>query len=188
MIQTLQGVQIIPQGNNNRFIQESWPNSFAFGGWIYAVQTTIGFSNKPTEVKISIVLKTTTFSQASAYFDINDADLLVAVAFDRIAEHAEAGIVDEIVEFDLFGRKGSGDPIAGIRLLEIAGNHDRLLAARAGEFVRERLEPVRTSRRQREAMPVRGKHARQLRADARLSAGDQRYPLSHDPSLLIQVS
>ena len=75
MIQVLQGISISPQGTNNRFVQENWPNSFAFGGYIYSVQTSIGFSNRPTEVKISIVLQTSTFSQSAAYFDINDGDL-----------------------------------------------------------------------------------------------------------------
>ena len=77
-----------------------------------------------------------------------------------------------------------GDLLTRIRLLQVAGDHDRLLAALGGELVRKRLQPVRPSRRQREAMPVGGEHTRQLRADARRRTGDQRYPLSHDRSLL----
>ena len=75
MIQILQGVKITPRGSGNRFVSQNWPNSFAFNGWIYNVSTTIGFSEKPTEVRISVVLETMTFSQSKAKFDILESDL-----------------------------------------------------------------------------------------------------------------
>jgi hypothetical protein len=75
MIQTLQGVKITPKGNNNRFSAQNWPNSYAFGAWIYNTSVNIGFSNKPNEIKMSLVLETSTFSQSAAAFDISQADL-----------------------------------------------------------------------------------------------------------------
>ena len=75
MIQTLQGVKIIPRGGNNRFVSQNWPNSYAFGGWIYNLSSSVGFSEKPTEIKVSVVLETSTFSQTKAKFDILQSDL-----------------------------------------------------------------------------------------------------------------
>ena len=72
---------ITPRGSNNRFVAKNWPNSFAFGGWIYNVSTNLGFNDKPTEVTVNIVLETTTFSQAAAVFDIRKTDL-----------HCDAGV------------------------------------------------------------------------------------------------
>jgi len=75
MIQTLQGVKVTPKGNNNRFAAQSWPNSYAFGAWIYNTSVNIGFSNRPNEIKMSLVLETSTFSQGAAFFDITQSDL-----------------------------------------------------------------------------------------------------------------
>ena len=44
MIQRLNGVKIIPRGKNNRFISQNWPNSYAFGGWIYSANVSIGYN------------------------------------------------------------------------------------------------------------------------------------------------
>jgi len=79
--QLLQGVQITPKGTYNlgRFGKDmahgSWPTSFAFGGWIYNASTDIGFSNQPTEIKVSIVLEVTDKAQRYAFFNIKDTDL-----------------------------------------------------------------------------------------------------------------
>ena len=79
--QLLQGIQITPKGNYNltRFnasmINGSWPTSFAYGGWIYNATCEIGFSNQPTEIKISIVLEAGSKEQAYAFFDIKETDL-----------------------------------------------------------------------------------------------------------------
>lgn len=79
--QLLKGVQITPKGNYNvsRFgkdiVNGSWPNSFAFGGWIYNAACEIGFSNQPTEIKISVVLEVLDKAQRYAFFNIKDADL-----------------------------------------------------------------------------------------------------------------
>ena len=81
MIQVLQGVSVTPRGKNNRFVAQNWPNSYAFGGWIYNVSTNLAFSEKPSEITLNIVLETSTFSQSAAYFDIRQSDL-----------HCDAGI------------------------------------------------------------------------------------------------
>jgi hypothetical protein len=75
MIQTLKGAQIIPRGKNNRFTSQNWPRSYAFGGWIYSANVSIGYSNNPTEIRISVVLETSTFDQSAAKFDISEFDL-----------------------------------------------------------------------------------------------------------------
>jgi hypothetical protein len=79
--QLLQGIQVIPKGayNTARFDKTladgNWPMSFAFGGWIYNAACEIGFSNQPTEIKLSIVLEVTDKAQKYAFFDINEKDL-----------------------------------------------------------------------------------------------------------------
>jgi hypothetical protein len=79
--QLLQGIRISPKGNYNlgRFsktiVGGTWPTSFAFGGWVYSASCDIGFSNQPTEIKLSIVLEVTDREQKYAFFDIKDEDL-----------------------------------------------------------------------------------------------------------------
>jgi hypothetical protein len=79
--QVLQGVRITPKGAyyagrfTNTFQGGAWPNSFAFGGWIYNASCDIGFSNQPTEIKISVVLEAKNKAQISAAFDINKTDI-----------------------------------------------------------------------------------------------------------------
>ena len=79
--QLLQGIQITPKGNYNRsrfgkdMTNGTWPTSYAFGGWIYTCSCDIGFSNQPTEIKISIVLEVIDKTQKYAFFNIQDNDL-----------------------------------------------------------------------------------------------------------------
>ncbi len=61
--------------------------------------------------------------------DGDDAELLGAIQFDRVAEQAEARIVDDVFDLDAFGGQGGGNLVAGIGLFEIARNHDRRGAA-----------------------------------------------------------
>jgi len=75
MIQELLGIKITPKGNNNRFVAQNWPYGFAFGGYVFKADTSISYTEKPTEVKISLVLQTSSFSQSNATFDINESDL-----------------------------------------------------------------------------------------------------------------
>ncbi len=65
-----------------------------------------------------------------ANIDRDDVELLCAIHLDRPAEHAEARIVDHELDVDAGGIEGFLDPVAGIGLFEIAGNHDR---ARRGQ-------------------------------------------------------
>jgi hypothetical protein len=80
-MQVLQGVTIKPRGAKNQarwsssLVNGSWPTSFAFGSWIYSTNCEIGFSEKPTELRISCVLETIDKAQKYAAFDINDNDL-----------------------------------------------------------------------------------------------------------------
>lgn len=79
--QLLQGIQVSPKGNYflGRFSKSlssgTWPTSFAFGGWIYNASCEIGYSNQPSEIKLSIVLEVTDRTQQYAFFDIKDSDL-----------------------------------------------------------------------------------------------------------------
>ena len=73
-----------------------------------------------------------------------------------------------------------GDLVAGVRLFEIAGNHDRGGPAFGRDFCGQRLQPVRASRHHRHAMAVGSKDTHQLGADPRRGTRNQRHPLSHD--------
>src|SRR5438045_537815 len=79
--QALQGITVTPKGSynlsrfSNDFQGSSWPTSFAFGGWIYNASCEIGFSQQPTEIRLSIVLEAKDRNQISAVFDIRPEDL-----------------------------------------------------------------------------------------------------------------
>ena len=122
-----------------------------------------------------------------ADIDGEHAELLGAVQLDRVAEHAEARIVDDELDLHAFGRQGRGDLVAGVGLFEIADNHDRRSAAAGRDFVRQRRQAILASRRQSHAMASRCENARQLGAYARRGTGNQRHTLGHDSMLLNQL-
>jgi hypothetical protein len=82
-LQVLQGIRITPKGSYNlsRFANSfqgtSWPNSYAFGGWIYNASCDVGFNDAPTEIKISVVLEAGQRPQMAATFNITQQDLKV---------------------------------------------------------------------------------------------------------------
>ena len=117
--------------------------------------------------------------------DVDNAELGRAVQYDRLAEQAEPGIVDDV--FDLhavFGQHGSY-PVAGVALLEIARNHDGRGSAGGADFIRQRPQPIHSSGHQRQAMALCCKNPRQLGAYPRRGTGNQRHTLGHDSMLLI---
>ena len=112
--------------------------------------------------------------------DGDHAELLRAIQLDRLAEQAEARIVDDVLDLHPFGGQGRGDLVAGIGLFEVAGDHDRRGAAAGGDFLRQRRQPIRAARHQRHAMAFRCKNARQFGAYSRRGTGNQRHTLGHD--------
>lgn len=102
MIQTLKGVKITPKGSKNRFVAQGWPNSYAFGGWIYSASTSIGFNSSPTEIKMSVVLETSTFNQRAALFDITENDLICNAGNGFLSEESLYDIELEGVIFKDF--------------------------------------------------------------------------------------
>jgi len=93
-IQVLKGIKVTPKQGSilGRFSASAgvnvnprrlwpWPNSYAFGGWIYSASCSIGFGQKPTEITLSITLESPSperdlpVSQSAANFDISDGDL-----------------------------------------------------------------------------------------------------------------
>lgn len=75
--QRLQGVKITPKGAQNRFANKAWGVSEAFGGWIFSADCSIGFSDKPTELSMKIILESPSDLSAltPATFDILKEDL-----------------------------------------------------------------------------------------------------------------
>jgi hypothetical protein len=69
-----------------------------------------------------------------ANVDGDNAELFRAVQFDRVAEQAKAGIVDDELDLHPFGGQRRGNPVAGIGLFEIAGNHNRRRTAASRDF------------------------------------------------------
>lgn len=94
--QALSGIKITPRGPyylarfSKTILNGAWPTSYAFGGWIYNASCDIGYSNQPTEIKLSIVLEVSDMSQRYAFFDINDEDL-----------KCDAGLGDDESYFDI---------------------------------------------------------------------------------------
>ena len=78
-IKQLQGVRVTPRGN--RFQSQNWPQSYAFGGWIYNTNGDINFGDSPSEITMSIALgnlgedNVTDFSNQPITFDIDKTDL-----------------------------------------------------------------------------------------------------------------
>lgn len=102
MIQVLKGVKIKPRGSTNRFIAQGWPNSYAFGGWIYSASVSVGFSSNPTEIKMSLVLETSSFNQTAAKFDINQDDLICHAGLGGLENETWYDIEIEGVKFENF--------------------------------------------------------------------------------------
>lgn len=75
--QKLQGVRITPKGAKNRFVKQNWGVAQAFGGWIFSADCSIGFSDKPTEINLKIVLESDSNTNLSIpqTFDISKDDL-----------------------------------------------------------------------------------------------------------------
>ena len=141
----------------------------------------------PPRCRIRLIGKPQRQIGQRADVDGDDAELLGAIELDRVAEQAEAGIVDDVFDLDAFGGQRRGDLVAGIGLFEIAGNHDRRGAAGGGDFAGQRRQTIRAPRHQRHAMAVGGENARQFGADARRGTGNQRHTLGHDSMLLNQL-
>ena len=55
--------------------------------------------------------------------DVDNAELFAPVEFDRFAEQAEAGIVDEVLDFDI-GRAKCRFDLVGGGVFELLGNRD----------------------------------------------------------------
>ena len=99
--------------------------------------------------------------------DGDHAELVVTVALDGVTEHAETGVIDQILNLDAFSRQRGLDGVAGVDLFEIAGDDDRRRTAGCGDFPSELVQTIGTARRQHNTMTVRGKNPRQFHAYAR---------------------
>jgi len=75
--QALQGVTITPKGAKNRFVNQNWAASQAFGGWIFNSDCNIGYSNQPTQINFKIILESDSNinSLTPKTFDITKDDL-----------------------------------------------------------------------------------------------------------------
>ena len=79
-LQDLKGITVLPspalrRSNLFRKNPNLWPRGFAFGGWIYDANVTLGFSKQPTEITLSLVLENDSSFNPNKEFDIHD-DLL----------------------------------------------------------------------------------------------------------------
>ena len=119
--------------------------------------------------------------------DRDHVELIGAIALDRPAEQAEAGIVDDVLHFEAGRGQSFGNPVAGIGLHEVAGNDDRRRAARSRDFSRQRFQAIGATRHQRQTMAVGCKNARQFGAYSRRCTGNQRHTFGHDRMLINQL-
>lgn len=76
MVQVLTGIEVEINGSYNigRW-GKKWVGSSAFNGYIYSSSSSIGYSNAPNELTLSIVLEAKGRLQTNAVFDINKNDL-----------------------------------------------------------------------------------------------------------------
>ena len=120
--------------------------------------------------------------------DRNDIELIDPIALDRLAEHAESGVVDDVFDLCAGGSQGLGNSAAAVGLRKVAGNDDRCRPAGRRDLTGQRFQAIRTPRHQRHAMTLRCKNTRQLGAYARRCTGNQRHTLSHDSLLLKSIT
>lgn len=98
-IQVLNGIKITPRGN--RFGPQNWPVGYAFGGWIYNIDCSIGFSKEPTTVTVKIALGNLgevggdDYSSKPITFDITKDDLYLIT---------QAG-VESLYDIEVDGKK-----------------------------------------------------------------------------------
>ena len=88
-IQDLQGITILPSAalrNKRKLFKKDpkqWPRGYAFGGWVYDANVTLGFSKQPTTITLSIVLENDSSINTQQAFDISDEMLLVSLTTNR---------------------------------------------------------------------------------------------------------
>ena len=91
-IQELQGITVVPspalRRSNLLKNASMWPRGYAFGGWIFDVQTDLGFSKQPTQITLNLVLENDNSVVNQKEFEIND-NLLTAsmVTYDTRLDH-----------------------------------------------------------------------------------------------------
>ena len=90
-LQDLKGVRVLPspalrdgdRDNGNRpFFEKNpsqWPQGYAFGGWIYDAQVQLGFSKRPSQITLSMVLESDSTINKLQQFDITDRLLTVSL-------------------------------------------------------------------------------------------------------------
>lgn len=103
--QALQGVKITPKGANNRFVAQNWATSQAFGGWIFSANCSIGFSDKPTEINMRIVIESDTanlYNLVPQTFDIRQSDLQCSAGQGGIQNESLFDIDFNGVKFENF--------------------------------------------------------------------------------------
>jgi len=91
-LQDLQGVKVIPSpalrdgdGNGDSYFDKNprqWPQGYAFGGWIFDAQVSLGFSKRPTQVVLNIVLEKDSTINELQKFDIKDRLLEISLITD----------------------------------------------------------------------------------------------------------
>ena len=93
-LQDLKGVLIIPGASlrgSGLFKKNPnlWPRGYAFGGWVYDANVTLGFSRQPTEITLSLVLESDISINKQQAFDISD-DLLGQSLHTKAIDHSTA--------------------------------------------------------------------------------------------------
>ncbi len=113
--------------------------------------------------------------------EVDHRELIGAIQFGDAAEQSITGIVHEVFDLDALGGERRRDPVSGIRVAEVAGNHDRGNSTRRGDFGRQCIEAIGTPGDQSHPVLVGGKHTGQFGADPGGSTCYQRHQMSHDP-------
>ena len=89
VVHDLQGIKVLPSPalrdgdfNGRNFFKKNpneWPKGFAFGGWVYDASVQLGFSKRPTQLTLNIVLENDTSINEVQQFDIDDRLLQVSL-------------------------------------------------------------------------------------------------------------
>ena len=116
-----------------------------------------------------------------AHIEVDHLQLLVAVARAGKTYQAKAGIVDDKLRLVALRRQTLADQMRGAGLEKIGCNDDRPTRSSRGNFIRQRIQFLFSSRDQCQFVAVARKDPRQRQTNSRRGSGDQddRAELAH---------
>jgi hypothetical protein len=101
-----------------------------------------------------------------ANVEVDHGELLGMIELERLADQAEACIVDDVSRLDRMGGDLGFDRLSGVGSREVDRQHQRARTSRRGDLVGHGIELRFAPRDQHEVVSMIGEHPRQRGPDA----------------------